>query len=240
VVGKTADFLSQHKARNNRLVKSNGEYLTIGLVKRMINLWLAESGAENPEGTIFSIGRDAGVPHSVGGADDTLQLGQTIVFDIFPCQAGGGYFYDFTRTWCLDHASDAINELHQQVKSVYDAIAKDLKANEACYPYQMKTCDLFEEMGHPTIRSHKNTVDGYNHAIGHGLGLRVHEKPWFGDKADESDRLVPGSVFTVEPGLYYPDKGMGVRIEDTYCVTHKGLVEKMAEYPYDLILPIRK
>jgi len=240
VVGKTADFLSQHKARNNQLVKSDGEYLTIGQVKRMINLWLAESGAENPEGTIFSIGRDSAVPHSVGAAEDTLQLGQTIVFDIFPCQAGGGYFYDFTRTWCLDHASDAIIELHQQVKSVYDAIAKDLKANEACNPYQMKTCDLFEEMGHPTIRSHKNTIDGYNHAIGHGLGLRVHEKPWFGDKADDSDRLVPGSVFTVEPGLYYPDKGMGVRIEDTYCVTHNGKIEKMAEYPYDLILPIRK
>jgi len=240
VVGKTADFLSQHQARNDRLVKSNGENLTIGEVKRMINLWLAESGAENPEGTIFSIGRDAGIPHSAGEANDVLQLGRTIVFDIFPCQSGGGYFYDFTRTWCLDYAPDEVMELHQQVKSVYGNIATSLKAGEPCYPYQIATCDLFEKMGHPTVRSHKNTFDGYNHSIGHGLGLRVHEKPWFGEKADESDRLVPGAVFTIEPGLYYPDKGMGVRIEDTYCVTQQGIIEKMAEFPYDLILPIRK
>jgi len=201
---------------------------------------LAEAGAENPEGTIFSIGRDAGVPHSAGNAADTIHLGQTIVFDIFPCQAGGGYFYDFTRTWCMGYAPDAVVELHQQVKSVYDAISASLKAGELCAQYQANTCDLFEKMGHPTIRSHKNTVDGYNHSIGHGLGLRVHEKPWFGDKADESDRLFPGSVFTVEPGVYYPEKNIGVRIEDTYCVTHAGRIEKMAEYPYDLILPIHK
>jgi Xaa-Pro aminopeptidase len=240
VVGKTADFLSNHKARNGQLVKSNGEILIIGDVKRMINLWLAEAGAENPEGTIFSIGRDAAVPHSVGETNDALRLGQTIVFDIFPCQAGGGYFYDFTRTWCLDYAPDEVIELHQQVMFVYDNIVASLKPDEPCYPYQMKTCELFEKMGHPTIRNVKNTVDGYNHSIGHGLGLRVHEKPWFGEKANDSDRLVPGTVFTVEPGLYYPEKNMGVRIEDTYCVTNQGRIEKMAEYPYDLILPIRK
>jgi len=116
----------------------------------------------------------------------------------------------------------------------------NLKAGEPCYSYQIATCDLFEGMGHPSVRSHKNTFDGYNHSIGHGLGLRVHEKPWFGEKADGSDRLVPGAIFTIEPGLYYPDKGMGVRIEDTYCVTQQGKIEKMAEFPYDLIIPIRK
>lgn len=240
VVAKTADFLSQHFARGDRLTKSDGENLTIGEVKRMINLWLAEAGAENPEGTIFSIGRDAGIPHSVGNNSDVLKLGQSIVFDIFPCQMGGGYFYDFTRTWCLDYAPDELVDLHQQVKSVYDNIVVSLKANENCKQYQMKTCDLFEKNGHPTVRSHKNTYDGYNHSIGHGLGLRVHEKPWFGEKADETDRLFKGSVFTIEPGLYYPDKGMGVRIEDTYCVDHTGKVELMAEYPYDLIIPVRK
>jgi Xaa-Pro aminopeptidase len=240
VVGKTADFLSQHKARHDQLVKTDGEYLTIGDVKQMINLWLAEAGAENPEGTIFSIGHDSAVPHSAGNATDTIRLGQTIVFDIFPCQAGGGYFYDFTRTWCMGYAPDAVIKLYQQVKLVYDTISASLKEGELCAQYQANTCDLFEKMGHPTIRSHKNTVDGYNHSIGHGLGLRVHEKPWFGDKADESDRLFPGTVFTVEPGLYYPEKYIGVRIEDTYCVTHTGRIEKMAEYPYDLILPIHK
>jgi Xaa-Pro aminopeptidase len=100
VVGKVADLLTSHKAKNGILIKSDGEPLRIGDVKRKINLWLAEQGAENPEGTIFAIGRDAGIPHSSGNPQDLLRLGQTIVFDIFPCESGGGYFYDFTRTRC--------------------------------------------------------------------------------------------------------------------------------------------
>lgn len=239
VVGKTADFLSQQKLKNNLLVKANGDPVRIGEVKGLINRWLAEAGAENPEGTIFALGHDAGVPHSTGNNDETLRGGETIVFDIFPCQVGGGYFFDFTRTWCLDYATDEVQLLHQQVKQVYDQLISELKPGNLFRPYQIRTYDLFEAMGHPTNRTHPNTEDGYNHSIGHGLGLRVHEKPWSGDKADETDMLVPGAVFTMEPGLYYPDRGMGVRIEDTYCVNHRNTVELMAEYPYDLIIPVK-
>lgn len=240
VVAKTADFLTRQKAKNDQIIGQNGDPVTIGQVKRLINLWLAEAGAENPEGTIFSLGHDAGVPHSTGNDTETLRLGETIVFDIFPCQVGGGYFYDFTRTWCLGYAPDEAVKLHHQVKQVYDQVVSVLRANSTCYPYQQRTCELFESMGHPTVRTHKNTEDGYNHSIGHGLGLRVHEKPWFGEKANDSDCLKPGAVFTIEPGLYYPDRGMGVRIEDTYCVNHANKIELMAEYPYDLVLPIHR
>lgn len=240
VVARTADFLSGHKARDGRLIKPDGELLTIGEVKRRINLWLAEAGAENPEGTIFAIGRDAGVPHSSGNPDDHLWLGKTIVFDIFPCQAGGGYYYDFTRTWCLDYAPDVVLSLYDQVKSVYDHITSSLKVGDLASLYQTQTCELFERMGHPTIRSNKTTSEGYNHSISHGLGLRVHEKPWSGEQSDDTDRLVHGSVFTIEPGLYYPEKGIGVRIEDTFSINHKGQVEKMGNYPYDLIIPVQK
>jgi Xaa-Pro aminopeptidase len=239
VVGRTADFLSQQKIKNKSLIKSSGEPVTIGEVKSLINLWLAEAGAENPEGTIFSLGHDAGVPHSTGTNTEVLRPGETIVFDIFPCQMGGGYFFDFTRTWCLGYATDEIEQLYQQVKQVYDQLTSELRPGVLFRPYQLRTCELFEGLGHPTNRTHKNTENGYNHAVGHGLGLRVHEKPWSGDKADESDSLVPGSVFTLEPGLYYPDKGMGVRIEDTYCINHENKVELMAQYPYDLIIPVR-
>ncbi len=56
VVGKTADFLSQQRNKNNILVKTNGEPVTIGEVKKNINLWLAEAGAENPKGQSFRWG----------------------------------------------------------------------------------------------------------------------------------------------------------------------------------------
>jgi Xaa-Pro aminopeptidase len=239
VVAKTAEYLSGQKSTGNRLVDQAGNPVTIGMVKQKINLWLAEAGAENPEATIFSLGRDAGIPHSTGTDSECLRLGETIVFDIFPCQIGGGYFYDFTRTWCLGYAPDPVNELYRQVKQVYDQLISELQPGELCNTYQKRTCDLFEKLGHPTVRTHKNSDSGYTHSVGHGVGLRIHEKPWFGESADETDVLTPGTVFTMEPGLYYPEKGMGVRIEDTYCVNHNGKIERMAEYPYGLVLPIK-
>jgi Xaa-Pro aminopeptidase len=239
VVGQVADFLTSHKVVDNTLIKPDGEALTIADVKSRINLWLAERTADNPEGTIFAIGRDAAIPHSVGNPTDKLQLGQTIIFDIYPCESGGGYFYDFTRTWCLGYAPDEVQSLYEDVRSVYDQIMSELKMNAMCRDYQVRACELFEAKGHPTIKSNPQTQDGYVHGLGHGLGLHIHEYPRFSLIASESDRLVPGVVITVEPGLYYPDRSMGVRLEDTIWVRPDGQMELLAEYPLDLVLPIK-
>jgi Xaa-Pro aminopeptidase len=54
------------------------------------------------------------------------------------------------------------------------------------------------------------------------------------------DVLEPGMVFTVEPGLYYPSKGFGVRIEDTVTMNEQGKIEILADFPYQLVLPVRE
>ena len=56
----------------------------------------------------------------------------------------------------------------------------------------------------------------------------------------EEDVLAPGSVVTIEPGLYYPERGMGCRLEDTVWVRPDGMMEIMAEYDLDLVLPVKK
>ncbi len=239
VVGKVADFLTSHRVSNEILVKSDGQPLTIGDVKSLINLWLAEAGAENPEGTIFAIGHDAGVPHSAGTPSDPLRLGQTIVFDIFPCEAGGGYYYDFTRTWCLGYAPDEALALYQDVFAVYREILDTLEPGVHCPEYQRRACELFEAQGHPTVEKNPQTQEGYVHSLGHGLGLNVHERPWFGRNASAEDRLDPGSVVTIEPGLYYPERGLGVRLEDTVWMRPDGKPEILADFPLDLVLPMK-
>jgi Xaa-Pro aminopeptidase len=239
VVGQVADFLTSHKVRDEVLVKPDGQPLTIGEVKSHINLWLAERDAENPEGTIFAIGRDAGVPHSSGNPADLLRLGQTIVFDIYPCERGGGYFYDFTRTWCLGYAPDEAHQLYEDVLSVYNQITSELKADASYKAYQQRTCELFEGQGHPTVKSNPTTQNGYIHTLGHGVGLNIHERPWSGVSASEADRLARGAVFTIEPGLYYPERGLGVRLENTLWVNPQGGFEIMADYPMELVLPIK-
>ena len=240
VVAETADYLSSRKVKKGVLFEKNGEPLRVKDVKRKIDLWLAERGAENPESTIFAIGRDAGVPHSSGNPEDVIRTGETIVFDIFPCEAGGGYFYDFTRTWCIGYATDSALRLYYDVKAAYTQVMASIKTGALFSDSQALTCDIFQKQGHATIRENPSAEAGYVHSVGHGIGLRVHEKPWSGSNATGTDRLLPGSVFTIEPGLYYPEQGMGMRLEDSVLACADGSFEVLAPYPMDLVIPARK
>ena len=105
-------------------------------------------------------------------------------------------------------------------------------------------CDLFESRGHVTIRQDPQTTQGYVHSLGHGLGLRIHETPAFRDVEGSTDRLLPGTVITLEPGLYYPDlpgkRAFGVRLEDTVWLNPKTLrFETLAEYPKELVIKVK-
>jgi Xaa-Pro aminopeptidase len=240
VVSAVQEFLSGHQVMNTVLVKDDGQPLTIGDVKAKINLWLAELGAENPESTIFAMGRDGAFPHSAGTDHELLQLGVPIVFDIFPCEVGGGYFYDFTRTWCLGYAPPEVEKLYQDVREVYDKVVSELKIHQTLKHYHLRTCELFQALGHATVQENPETESGYVHSLGHGVGLHVHEKPFSGAYAKDTETLEIGSVFTIEPGLYYPDRGMGVRLEDTYYVATDGCVQCFVPYPHDLVIPMWK
>jgi Xaa-Pro aminopeptidase len=238
VVDDVANFLTSHQAKDGALINQAGEVLTIGKVKLRVNMWLAMRGAEDLEGTIFSIGRDAGVPHSAGQDGQPLELGKTIIFDLFPSEAGGGYFYDFTRTWCLGWAPDEVEELYQDVLEVYHSVFERLQIDTPCRDFQNMTCDEFEARGHATVRSQPGTTDGYVHSLAHGLGLAVHEAPGFSHIESNQDMLLPNMVFTFEPGLYYPERGAGIRLEDTVWANPNGEFEILAEYPMDLVLKI--
>jgi len=239
VVGRVAELLTSCAAPRGFLVGRDGQPLTVGAVKRRIRLWLAELGAEDPEGTIFAVGRDAGIPHSAGRDDQPIPVGRSIVFDIFPRGAGGGYFYDFTRTWCLGHAPVEVEAAYAQVMEVYRDCSRRYVAGAVGRDIQQFACERFEAMGHPTQLSQPSGTDGYVHGIGHGLGLDVHEPPAF-SLARPPETLAAGHVVTLEPGLYYPERGFGVRLEDTFLVLRDGPPEVLAEYPMDLVLPLRR
>ncbi len=241
VVGRVAEYLTNCQVRDDEvLLKEDGTPLTIADVKSRIDLWLAELGAENPEGCIFAIGRDAGVPHSIGTPEDLLRLGRTIVFDIYPCEAGSGYFYDFTRTWSLGYATPEAERLYDEVKAVFEKVHENLDLNAPFMDYQRLVCEECEKNGHKTPLHTTAPTEGYVHSLGHGVGLNIHERPWSGLSADASNLLKPGVVITCEPGLYYPEQGMGVRIEDTLWVRPDGKMETLAEYPYDFVLKMKK
>ncbi|MBN8658258.1 MAG: aminopeptidase P family protein [Anaerolineae bacterium] len=241
VVAKVRDYLTACDVRDDEvLLKEDGTPLSVGDVHSRIRLWVAEHGAELPSGFIFAIGRDAGVPHSAGNPTDLMRLGQTIVFDIYPAEAGGGYYYDFTRTWSLGYTTPEAQALFDQVKEIYDTLNDNFDLNVAFKDYNKMTCDYFESKGHQTPMNTKAPIEGYVHSLGHGVGLNIHERPFSGLTAGDDQRLKPGVIITSEPGLYYPEKGMGFRIEDTLWVRPDGVMEKLADYPYDFVLPMKK
>ena len=144
--------------------------------------------------------------------------------------------YGYTANQTLD----AAQALYEDVRAVYQQIMTELRVGTVCKKYQVRTCELFEARGHATVRSDPQTQSGYVHSLGHGLGLHVHERPFFGLNSADDDLLNPGVIVTIEPGLYYPERGLGVRLEDTVWVRPDGGMEILAPYPLDLVIPVGK
>jgi Xaa-Pro aminopeptidase len=236
VMAETVDFVKGHRVKDSRLVKDDDSPLTVGDVKQYVRMRLIYHRLEEADGMIFAVGRDGGVPHSRGEDSDVLELGRCIVFDLFPRDLGGGYFHDMTRTFCLGYAPPEIQHAYDQVRMTFDEVMKALAIGEKAARYQELTCELLEEMGHPTIRSNSNTQEGYVHSLGHGLGLQIHARPRLSPVSTET--VQPGQVFTVEPGLYYPSKGYGVRIEDTVYADRDGTFHSLTPFPKDLVIPV--
>lgn len=237
LVGEVRDWLRRHAVRDETLVRSDGRPLTIGDVKAFVRDRLTARELEGAD-FAFSIGRDAGVPHNHGNPADLVRLGRSIVFDIFP-RRPGGYYHDVTRTWCLGYAPPEVEAAFRDVYDCFHAVVAMVGAPPIrTHRLQNATCDFFEKRGHPTIRQDPKLDHGYIHSLGHGLGLDVHEHPNSPTFTDTGAEIAPGVVYTVEPGLYYPDKGFGVRIEDTYVCDHDGKFRSLTPFPQDLVVPM--
>ncbi|MBI5930246.1 MAG: aminopeptidase P family protein [Chloroflexi bacterium] len=239
VMTETREWLAGHKAKNNVIYKADGTALTIGDVKHFVRLKLMEYGLEDAEGMIFAQGRDAGLPHSRGEEDQPLELGKSIVFDLFPRPIGGGYYHDMTRTWSLGYATPEVEEAHRLVMYAFTQSLESLTVGQRTRDLQELVCDIFEEHGHPTPKTKPGGSEGYTHSLGHGLGLDVHESPSIGNYSPDDSVFQTGDVITIEPGLYYPEKGWGIRIEDSVYLDESGTAHNLTDTTYELVIPIQ-
>ncbi len=236
VMAEVMEFIKSHAVQDQHLVGEDGQPLTVGDVKRFLRSRLVHHELEDGGETIFALGRDAGVPHSRGENGDILRLGASIIFDLFARGMDNGYYHDMTRTFCLGYAPPEVHQAHSQVMQVFNTVMSTLKVGELCARYQDLACDVFEEHGHPTPRSHPGTEEGYVHSLGHGLGLQIHARPRLSTISTET--FQPGQVFTIEPGLYYPERGFGVRVEDTMYIDEGGHFHSLTPFPKDLVIPV--
>ena len=210
-----------------------GRAMRIGDLKAFISSEIARRGMVEDHETIVSQGRDAGVPHSRGDAAAPLRLSVPLVVDMFPVDKTTGYFFDLTRTFCIGRVPDELRLVHTRVKDAFFAAAEAMKPGTPASSYQALVCDRFEADGYATLRSNPATHEGYVHSLGHGVGLEIHEKPFFALTPLNRDMIEEGDVLTIEPGLYFPDREIGVRIEDTFVVRADG-VETLARSSREL------
>lgn len=208
-----------------------GERLRAGHLREAAARALVPWGLQQPEGNIVAAGRDSGVPHSEGDSGRELAAGESVVVDLFP---KGELFADCTRTFCVGPAPEPLRAAHELVVEILRAAHAQARPGLRGWDLQEAACAAFHAAGRPTPLHDEGTLRGYVHNLGHGVGYELHELPSFARTAtDEEGRLEPGDVFTLEPGLYEPDEGWGVRVEDLVAMGEEG-VENLTPLPYDL------
>ena len=168
---------------------------------------------------IVASGFRSSMPHGVA-SDKRIQSGETVTLD-FGCYYKH-YVSDMTRTVHVGQVTDEERELYDLVLRSNKAVIEQAKAGMGYQAYDKVARDVLVEAGYG---------DYFTHGIGHGMGLDVHELPFFHLPEGE---LKPGMVVTDEPGLYLEGK-YGVRIEDDLLITETGC-EVLTLAPKELIV----
>lgn len=196
-------------------LQHQGEPLTSEKVRGEIHAFLVRHGAA-PHHTIVSGGRQGADPHEQGFGP--LPAHQGIILDIFPRMEKSGYWGDMTRTVCRGHPSEWCQNAWLAVQEAQEVAFALIRAGIDGHEVHTAVSTHLTEAGFPTGRTAEGHQEGFFHGTGHGLGLEIHEMPRVGQRKHV---LAVGHVVTVEPGLYYPDKG-GVRLEDVVVVEEDG------------------
>lgn len=132
-----------------------------------------------------------------------------------------GYSADITRTYAIGKPSGRQAAVHAAVEAAHHKIISLIRPGVKLQDYVKSVeeimKDTLQELGLLAQRDDVDMLHKYfPHAISHGLGIDVHES--LGGYGE----FKPGMIFTVEPGIYIPEEGIGVRIEDDILVTESG------------------
>jgi Xaa-Pro aminopeptidase len=164
------------------------------------------------------IGRNAAIPHA---------LANNIIFqagDVLVTGAGApvwGYNSELERTMIIGPASEDQKRMFDHMVALQETAFSAIRPGVQCSAVDKAVRQYYEA---------HDLMPYWKHHVGHAIGLRYHEAPFL-DVGDETI-IMPGMVFTVEPGLYVPEFG-GFRHSDTVVVTAEG-IEILTYYPRDL------
>ncbi len=174
-------------------------------------------GASHAYDPIVASGKNACTLHYVSNSTRLKRPGMLLI-DIGA--RVDGYAADITRTFALGQPSARQRQVHAAVQNAHQAIISLLKPDLIVKEYVEAVDEIMREtvgqLGLIKNDSDEDFRTYFPHAVSHGLGIDVH------DSLGSPVHFKPGMVLTVEPGIYIPSEGIGVRIEDDILITPKG------------------
>jgi len=189
-------------------------------VARATEARIRELGGDPSFPAIVAAGPNGALPHAEPGERE-IGRGELVVFDMGAKL--DGYCSDGTRTFATGEPGEEARAVYEVVRQAQEAALDTIRAGVRGEDVDTGARVLIDEAGYG---------ERFGHALGHGVGLEVHEGPRLSQRSD--DVLAPGEVVTVEPGVYLPGN-LGVRIEDFVVVEEDGL-QNMSSLPKELQL----
>lgn len=176
---------------------------------------------------IVGFGSNSSIIHySVADEKCTLKDGDFVLLDTGG-YFEGGYATDITRTFCR-------NLPNEKQKEIYTFVLKAFL--NAFFAKNVKNGYKLDKVARNILNEKKSEGFLFNHALGHGVGVNVHEMPPSISKSKFSKRkLKPNMVFTIEPGAY-KEKCFGVRLENTVYTVKKGnklKIRTLVKFPFE-------
>ena len=168
--------------------------------------------------TIVASGKNATVlHHPITQQTKSIEADDLVLFDLG--YSHNGYSADISRTYPVSGVfSDLQKEIYQAVLNCNLAVIEYVKPGLTIPQLQEYAISVLKKecLKRGLIKTEDEILKYYIHNVSHFLGLDTH------DVGDRRRPLVPGNVITVEPGLYFVEEGIGVRIEDDVLVTEDG------------------
>jgi Xaa-Pro aminopeptidase len=187
------------------------KYMKVGMSEKQIadelEFFMRKNGAEKLSfDSIVASGIRGAMPHGYP-TEKHIENGELVVLD-FGCFYNG-YASDMTRTVAVGNVSDILLDMYNTTLTAQLSAIEKISSGKKCkdiHSIAQKTID-------------EKYPDAFGHALGHGVGLEIHEMPTVHSKSEKI--LEEGNVISVEPGIYIPSVG-GVRIEDLVLITKNG------------------
>lgn len=179
-----------------------------------LDYFIKSEGADISFPTIVAFEENAAHPHHIP-TNKKLAKNNYVLMDFGVLL--NGYCSDMTRTVYF-------GEINNEKKRVYETVHEAQQKAVDYIEEKLSNKDIIQASTADKIARDHIVSKGYPampHSLGHGIGLEVHEEPRLTPVTD--DLLEEGMVFSIEPGIYLPDK-VGVRIEDLFAIENNSLV----------------